>query len=192
MAIGIPLDYPSSLPREVDARRNHLYLNQLGGDVRSCVLDLKGQGIRYIIALRLATSLSRGIVIADWIIKTTWGHHISWEHDPADIVPVSEHSIYKQLFNSRLSDVLNHGRHLACGRPVEGLPCGSVAFESIPPTIRTGATVGVELTLTDDTGRTCALEVGLTVRRPVGKKMTYARRKASLFEKREVVECKAK
>jgi hypothetical protein len=186
VAVGIPLDYLEILPRKVDALRSHLYIGQLGGDCRSRVLDLKEGEIRYLLALRLSTNLSRGIVISNWSITTPWDHYINWDYDPADIVPASDHPTYGRLLSSPLSDVLDNKRHLSRGRPVDGLLSGCAFFQSIPRSIRNGATVHASLSLTDDTGRTVTQDIEMIVDRRAAGRFAYAKRKGRLFEKRDL------
>lgn len=162
VAAGIPLDYLANLPREIDAPlRSHLSIGQLGGTFQSRVLDQKEQEVKYFIALRLGTNLSMGVVISDWRLTTPWDHWITWDCDAADIVPASDHPIYARLFDSNLSAVLNNRLHLSRGKVVEGLLCGRAYFESI----RNGAKVHANLSLTDDTGQVFTQDIEMIVER---------------------------
>jgi hypothetical protein len=185
VAAGVPLDYPESLPREVDALRNRLYISQLGGDCESRVLDLGDGGISYIIAVRISTNLSRGIVVSDWSVTTPWHHYINWDYDAADVVPILDHPTYPKVLDSQLSDVLNKRRHLSSGRSVDGLLCGKAFFQSIPKSVPKGSTVHANLSITVDTGEVFAQDVEMIVDRRAARRLVYAKREGSLFEKRD-------
>ena len=77
-AAGIPLDYLKSLPREGDALRKHLCISSVGGEFKSRVTGF-GKSVQYILAVRLSTCRSMGIVISNWSITTPWGRLINWE-----------------------------------------------------------------------------------------------------------------
>jgi hypothetical protein len=181
-AAGIPLDYLKSLPREGDALRKHLCISSVGGEFKSRVTGF-GKSVQYILAVRLSTCRSTGIVISDWSITTPWGHLINWDYDAADILPESDHPTYAKLFDSRLSAVLNERLHLERGRAVAGLLCGCAAFESIPKSIPNGTAVHASLSLTDDTGQVFTQDIAMIVGRRAIRRIPYPKREGRLFDK---------
>ncbi|MFY9528808.1 MAG: hypothetical protein WBC04_03025 [Candidatus Acidiferrales bacterium] len=190
VAAGCPLDYMENLPRNLAAFRKPLYICQLGGYMESRILDFGGAGATvYLIGLGVGTDLPRGILISEWTFVAPWGHHISWDYDPREIVPASKHDLYASVFDSRLSAVLNDRRLLARGRPVEGLLCGW-AFQSIPASFASGETVGAQFSLTADTGYTVALRIELAIDRSVAltRKARTTRREGRLFDKPDFVD----
>ena len=184
---GIPLDFLDALPRETELLRKTYYVAQLGGYGASKIIDLNDHQVRYVIALELRTERPSGIVISDWSFSSPWGHHITWDYHPFDLIPITEHGSYRKLFNSRILDVLNDGCLLSRGRPVKGLLCGSAAFESLPETIRSGATVEAKLTLTDDHGDVVEKTLRFMVDRKIARTQAHTRRRKipPLFSQRD-------
>jgi len=183
-AAGIPPDDLNSLPREGDALRKHLCISSIGGEFKSRVTGFnRGESVRYVLAVRLSTCRSMGIVISNWSITTPWGRLINWEYDAADILPESDHPTYAKLFDSRLSAVLNERLHLERGRAVAGLLCGCAAFESIPKSIPNGTAVHASLSLTDDTGQVFTQDIAMIVGRRAIRRIPYPKREGRLFDK---------
>lgn len=169
VAVGCPLDYLESLPRNLAAFRKALQIRQLGGYVESRVFALGPIRTGYLIGVRLHTDLPRGIIVSDWGFHPPWENHVvSWDYDPREIVPAGEHARYETIFDSRLSAVMNERRLLTRGHPVEGLLCGC-ASQSIPESLPIAATVSGKLTVTDDTGDTFALRITLAVDRSAAR-----------------------
>jgi hypothetical protein len=190
VAVGCPLDYLQDLPRNLAAFRKTLEMRQLGGYVESRVFALAASQTAYVMGLRLLTDLPQGIIISHWDFHPPWNDHwISWDYDPREIVPTWEHARYESVFDSRLSAVLNDHRLLARGHPVEGLLCGC-AYQAIPQSCASGATVTAKLTLIDDAGHTFALRIELAVDRSavLTAKAHTTRRKGRLFDQPDSVD----
>jgi hypothetical protein len=79
---------------------------------------------------------------------------------------------------------LNERHRLAGGCPVNGFLCGS-AFQSIPESLRNDEFVGAKLVITDVSGYTAGLDIGLTVDRRIARaRMSQAaKRKRRSFDK---------
>jgi hypothetical protein len=194
VAAGCPLDYLQDLPRNLAAFRKTLELRQLGGYVESRVFALGSTQTCYLIGLRLHSELPRGMIISDWSFSPPWEDHvISWDYDAREMVPEREHASYESVFDSRLSAVLNDGRLLARGHPIEGLLCGC-AYQAIPDSCASGATVSAKLTVTDNTGRTFALRIALAVDRSaaLARSERTTRRAGRIFDHPDFVDRKSK
>jgi hypothetical protein len=183
LAAGIPLDYIEGLPRKVGARRNRLHISPLGGTCSSRVLDLKDETVKYLIAVRLSTNVSAGIVITNWSTTMPWDHYINWEYDPVDIVPVEDQPSYQRLFDGRLSAVLNNKLHISSGRPIDGLLCGCAPFSSIPKSTPVGSIVHAQLSLTVDSGEVYSQDIEIVVDQRSKRAIEYQKRTGRLFDK---------
>jgi hypothetical protein len=183
LAAGIPLEYIEDLPRKAGARGNRLHISPLGGSCSSRVLDLKDETVKYLIAVRLSTNVSAGVVITNWAITMPWDHYINWEYDPLDIIPVEDQPSYQRLFNGRLSAVLNNKLHISSGRPVDGLLCGCAPFSSIPKSTPRGSIVHVQLSLTVDSGEVYSQDIEMLVDRRAKRPIEYQKRTGRLFDK---------
>jgi hypothetical protein len=118
-AAGCPIDYLDALPR------HSFRAEQLRGYVTSRVYALGRLETRYVIALRLGTDRPSGTIIKDWRLELPWQDHvIDWDCEPADIIPKKDQDEYRSLVNSRLMKVLNEGRLIRRGSPVDGVLCG--------------------------------------------------------------------
>jgi hypothetical protein len=104
------------------------------------------------------------------------------------MVPAAQKRLYRHLLESRLPAVLNDRYLLARGRPVKGLLCGR-AYQPIPEGIDVCKPVDATLSLTDDTGKTVALRIRLTVDRSMAPKQTVRapKRKGGLLDKRDPI-----
>lgn len=188
VALGCPLPYLDSLPRDPAKFCKTLSLREVGGYTESRVFNHgPGRATDYLIALRIGTDLPRGIVVANWSFNPPWGEHlVCWDYDPEDIVPERDRDCYAKLMdNARLLAVLNDRQLLTRGHAVEGLLCGRadkpIAEASVP-----GPSVSGELTVIVDTGQAFSLQVQLTVISNA-RRIAPGKPRAGLFERRSVV-----
>lgn len=188
LARGCPLDYMDNLPRDPSKFRKALYMRLLGGYAASCVIDQgPGRGTDYLIALRLGTDRSRGVVISEHHFRPPWKeHNISWDYGAVDIVPERDRVCYASVMNNaRLLDVLDDRQLLKRGHAVDGLLCGR-APEQIPASVPAGATATAELTVIIDSGQIFTLPIELAVVR-VHRKIARGEPREPLFERLHVV-----
>ena len=156
IAAGCPIDY-------LDALAHHSFrVEQLPGYVASCVYALGPIDTGYVIALRLATDRSPGTIIRDWSFEPPWQNHaINWDdYGPEDIIPKQHQDDYKRLFKSRLTGVLNDGRLIRRGCPVDGVLCGR-SYQSIGE--YSHGFISAKLGFTDDLGNTVPLCIDLKI-----------------------------
>jgi hypothetical protein len=154
MAAGCPIDDPDALPR-VSFRVEPLpgY-----GDSRVYVGALD---TGWVIPLRLCTDRPSGAVITGWDLELPGQNHaINWDYEPEDIIPRKDQDDYKHLFKSRLTGVLNEGRLIRRGCPVEGVLCGR-SFQPIGKSSH--YSISAKLSFTDDRGNTVPLCIDLNV-----------------------------
>lgn len=169
IAVGCPLDYVNDLPRDISSFRKALHITQLEGYGDSCVFHLGNEHLGYVIPLRVGSDVPNGVIISDWSFSPPWDHHIDWDYDPRDVIPVSAHPAYVDLFDSRLLGVLNERRLLTRGHPVEGVLCGMAHFQSTLEPFETGALATAKISLTDDRGMTVQKNLRLRIDRSFAK-----------------------
>jgi hypothetical protein len=173
---GYTLPYLQALPGEKQFHQRGLYVSQLGGYVESIAVD-DGFNTGYVVALRVGTNRSAGAVIASYEFVQPWpDQEIEWQCEPEDVIPQSKLHIYKKLMRSRLTSVLNEGRLLNRGRPVDGLLCG-IASTPIPPNSDRIRPAWAEITLVDDSGKRVTSLIELAIHSNVRER--DARRNAS-------------
>jgi hypothetical protein len=162
-AAGCPIDYPDTLPRDSAAMRKSFRAEQLPGYVTSRVYALGRLETRYVIALRLGTDRPSGTIIKNWSLESPWQDHvIDWDYEPADIIPKNDQDEYRSLVNSRLMKVLNEGRLIRRGYPVDGLLCGR-SFQPIGESSH--GVIPAKLSFTDDLENTVPLCIDLNIER---------------------------
>ena len=119
MAADCPIDYLDALPR------HSFRAEPLPGYIASCVYTLGPMDNRWVIALRLTTDRASGTIVRGWRFEPPWpDHFIDWDYEPEDVIPRKDQDVYKSLFKSRLVGVLNEGRKIHSGSPVDGVLCG--------------------------------------------------------------------
>jgi hypothetical protein len=161
---GCPIPYPDTLPRHPIARRNLFHAEQLDGYAESRVYAVGPLLTVYVIGLRLWTDRSSGTTFSDWSFDPPWADHlVSWDYEPADIIPGRDRDDYTRLLDSRLMGVMNDHRALRRGYPVEGLLCGC-SSQPVPET--RDIFVAGKLILVDDLENTVALRIALATDRP--------------------------
>jgi hypothetical protein len=155
MTAGCPIDYPDALPRL------SFRAEQLLGYADSRILAQGPLDTCYVIALHLATDRSSGTIIKDWNFEPPWqDHFIDWDNDPEDIIPKQDWDVYKNLFKSRLMEVLKEGRKIRHGCRVDGVLCG----RSRKPIGKSShGFISAKLSFTDDLGNTVPLCIDLNV-----------------------------
>jgi hypothetical protein len=133
----------------------------LPGYAESCVYVLGPSLTGFVIGLRLGTNRGGGTEIARWNFLPPWPEHqVCWEYEPADIIPALHMGGYRNVLDSRLSEILNDHRLLQRGCPVEGLLCG-YSHQPIPESSK-GLTAG-ELTLVDDKHYVVSVRIDLRI-----------------------------
>ena len=187
-AAGCPIDYLDTLPRQ------SFRAEQLPGYVRSFVYALGPLDTGWVIALRLTTDRPSGTVIAQWSFEPPWqDHDIDWDYEPKEIIPEKYQDDYNGLLKPRLMKVLNEGRLIRRGCPVEGLLCGR-SYQPIGKSSH--GVIPAKLIFTDDLGNTVPLCIDLNIdtlsyasahRLPVGRAGGLLRRHLVESERRSVL-----
>lgn len=153
MAAGCPLDYLDALPHQ------SFRAEQLPGYADSRVYELGPCDAGWVIPLVLRTDRPSGTFITGWSFELPWkGHDIHWGYEPEDIIPKKHQDDYKHLFDSRLTGVLNEGRLIRRGYPVEGLLCGR-SYKPIGESVH--GFISAKLSFTDDLGNLVPLCIDL-------------------------------
>jgi hypothetical protein len=154
MEAGCLIDTLDALPR------HSFHAEKLPGYVESCVYAIGPLDTRWVIALRLTTDRASGTIIRGWRFEPPWpDHFIEWECEPEDVIP-KRHYVYKSLLKSRLVGVLNEGRKIHSGSPVDGVLCGR-SYQSIGE--YSHGFISAKLCFTDDLGNTVPLCIDLNI-----------------------------
>jgi len=159
---GCSLPYLDALPGRERFHQRALYVSQLGGYIESYAIDW-GDSTGYAIALRVGTDLSRGAIITGRRLVPPWpDHEINWDCDPEGVLPKSKLQDFAEIVESRLPGVMNEGRLLYRGRPVEGLWCGRV-WTPIPASSPRDRPAMAEIILVDGSGGRVRAPIQLTI-----------------------------
>jgi hypothetical protein len=184
VAAGCPIDYLDALPRQ------SFRAEQIAGYVGNRVYAFGPRDTGYVIAIRLGTDRPSGTVIKDWSFELSGpDHFIFWDYKPEDIIPKKYRDDYSGLLKPRLMKVLNEGRKIPRGYPVEGVLCGR-SFQPIEESSL--GVISAKLSFTDDLGNTIGLCIELDLyrlsrssanRRPVRKAGGLLSRRHVEFER---------
>jgi hypothetical protein len=121
----------------------------------------------YVIPICIATERQGGVVIESWQFSSPWGHHISFDYDPRDVLPRSELATHDYLINSPLLEVFNNRQPLRRGKKVEGVLCGVASFQEIPAESEAAPMPSAELYVDDEYGMRTNVKIPLSVERIV-------------------------